>query len=302
MPALQIIALDTTTPQLRAPASGDTYSAPRAIELTPETLTGSSATSALAISQTWNTTGTPTAIDLNVTDTASNNSSLFMRFQRNGSLVAHLNKFGTFLADAFTGGSATQSWFAANSSLVSLRSAGLFGWTSSATSALTTQDVILARDAANTLALRNGVNAQAFRVYNTFTDASNYERGVMAWSSNILQIGTQAAGTGTARSVQVVAGTTSFFFNSDEVAVFPTTGSVQFNGRFRFSSPALGIVRLTEHNGANAGALELPEWAAAPAAPAANNVRIYAEDNGAGKTRLMARFATGAAQQIAIEP
>jgi len=40
----------------------------------------------------------------------------------------------------------------------------------------------------------------------------------------------------------------------------------------------------------------------APAAPAANGYRIYAEDNGAGKTRLMVKFATGAAQQIAIEP
>jgi len=41
---------------------------------------------------------------------------------------------------------------------------------------------------------------------------------------------------------------------------------------------------------------------AAPAAPAANGYRIYAEDNGAGKTRLMVLFASGAAQQIAIEP
>jgi hypothetical protein len=40
----------------------------------------------------------------------------------------------------------------------------------------------------------------------------------------------------------------------------------------------------------------------APSAPAANTVRVYAEDNGSGKTRLMARFATGVAQQIAIEP
>lgn len=40
----------------------------------------------------------------------------------------------------------------------------------------------------------------------------------------------------------------------------------------------------------------------APSAPAANTVRIYAEDNGAGKTRLMALFPSGAAQQIAIEP
>jgi hypothetical protein len=40
----------------------------------------------------------------------------------------------------------------------------------------------------------------------------------------------------------------------------------------------------------------------APSAPATNSVRIYAEDNGSGKTRLMALFATGAAQQLAIEP
>jgi hypothetical protein len=49
------------------------------------------------------------------------------------------------------------------------------------------------------------------------------------------------------------------------------------------------------------GYQELAEMTA-PAAPATNNVRIYAEDDGAGKTRLMARFATGAAVQIAIEP
>lgn len=40
----------------------------------------------------------------------------------------------------------------------------------------------------------------------------------------------------------------------------------------------------------------------APSAPATNSVRIYAEDNGSGKTRLMALFASGVAQQIAIEP
>ena len=40
----------------------------------------------------------------------------------------------------------------------------------------------------------------------------------------------------------------------------------------------------------------------APSAPATNSVRIYAEDNGSGKTRLMALFATGVAQQLAIEP
>jgi len=40
----------------------------------------------------------------------------------------------------------------------------------------------------------------------------------------------------------------------------------------------------------------------APAAPATNKVRFFAQDNGAGKTQLMALFPTGAAVQIAIEP
>ncbi len=41
---------------------------------------------------------------------------------------------------------------------------------------------------------------------------------------------------------------------------------------------------------------------AAPAAPAANGWRLFAQDNGAGKTQLMVIFATGAAQQVAIQP
>jgi hypothetical protein len=55
-------------------------------------------------------------------------------------------------------------------------------------------------------------------------------------------------------------------------------------------------------NGGSAGeSLQFTEMTA-PAAPAANQVRIYAEDDGTGKTRLMALFATGVAQQIAIQP
>ena len=65
-------------------------------------------------------------------------------------------------------------------------------------------DVVLARDAAQTLAQRNGTNAQTFRLYNTFTDASNYERGTMRWSSNVLQIGTEKLGTGTARTLEIM--------------------------------------------------------------------------------------------------
>ncbi len=46
---------------------------------------------------------------------------------------------------------------------------------------------------------------------------------------------------------------------------------------------------------------ELTEMAA-PGAGAANTARIFAQDNGGGKTQLMVIFNTGAAQQIAIQP
>ena len=39
-----------------------------------------------------------------------------------------------------------------------------------------------------------------------------------------------------------------------------------------------------------------------PSAPSTNNVRLYAKDNGAGKTQLVARFPTGAVQVLATEP
>ena len=66
-----------------------------------------------------------------------------------------------------------------------------------------TTDLILARDAADILAQRNNTNAQQFNLYNTFTDASNYERLDVSWkvSSNIAILRTKAAGTGTFRAL-----------------------------------------------------------------------------------------------------
>jgi hypothetical protein len=63
---------------------------------------------------------------------------------------------------------------------------------------------------------------------------------------------------------------------------------------------AAGIMEI--NNGSTGGAaLQFLEQTA-PAAAATNGARIYAEDNGSGKTRLMVKFQSGAAQQIAIEP
>jgi hypothetical protein len=54
----------------------------------------------------------------------------------------------------------------------------------------------LARDAANTLAQRRTTNPQTYRLYNTWTDASNYERLSFTWDSNVAKIQTEAGGAG----------------------------------------------------------------------------------------------------------
>ena len=48
--------------------------------------------------------------------------------------------------------------------------------------------------------------------------------------------------------------------------------------------------------------IEYTELAVDPEAPAANSARLYARDNGAGKTQLCVRFLTGAVQVLATEP
>jgi hypothetical protein len=83
---------------------------------------------------------------------------------------------------------------------------------------------------------RRTTNPQAFQIYNTFTDASNYERGVMRWSSNVLQIGAERAGTGIARTINFLSSTapSAFSFNTNLLTLGAQGGSgnpfVQANG------------------------------------------------------------------------
>jgi hypothetical protein len=91
---------------------------------------------------------------------------------------------------------------------VRISSGVTLGWTASNPAAAL--DLILTRDAANTLALRNGGTSgtpvpQAFRVYNWF-DGTNGEFGGIRWASNVFTIGPQTAGTGIARATSFVDG------------------------------------------------------------------------------------------------
>lgn len=50
---------------------------------------------------------------------------------------------------------------------------------------------------------RNGVNPQTFRLYNTYADASNYERLSIGWMANELVIKNENLGTGTPRDIAI---------------------------------------------------------------------------------------------------
>ena len=95
-----------------------------------------------------------------------------------------------------------------NSAITGLRLIGgiPLSWTPTSTVA-TNPDLLLYRDAANILAQRNSTNAQTFRLYNTYTDASNNERlsVTFANTSNVAIIQTEAIGTGVVRPLALQA-------------------------------------------------------------------------------------------------
>lgn len=179
----------------------------------------------LDMAQTWNSGGTTfTALKFNITDTASAAASLLMDLQVGGSTKLKVDKAGLIYGTS-TGylkignGIAIAPSGAVRGGMDSSGNLGLgsgvtFGFSSSsapdATSGLSL-DTILARDAANTLAQRNGTNAQAFRIYNTYSDASNYERLSLFWSAGNCFIGTEQAGTGSAKALFIRTASTNIW-------------------------------------------------------------------------------------------
>jgi hypothetical protein len=186
----------------------------------------------LSVTPTWNAGGTTfTGIGLNVTNTASAAGSLLLDLQVGGGSqfyvtkqgVIRLNASNTFVSElgiqagssgygpiAFHGSVSGAANFAIRDGIgVTTRAANVLAWVSDDNPGSGTVDLSLARDAADTLAQRRSTNAQAFRLYNTYTDASNYERLNISWASNICSITPADAGTGTLRPLLVRFPTTT---------------------------------------------------------------------------------------------
>jgi hypothetical protein len=72
-----------------------------------------------------------------------------------------------------------------------------FGWGSTSSTIVGTPSLILYRDAAGTLAQRNGLNAQTLRVYNTHTSSTSFETlQLKAVASNSFEIATAVGSAG----------------------------------------------------------------------------------------------------------
>jgi hypothetical protein len=83
-----------------------------------------------------------------------------------------------------------------NANVFSIGSGFAIAWSVTATADSNGHDLTLFRDAANTLAQRNGTNAQTFRVYGTYTDASNHVRAALSSTSTAVTLAAETAGTG----------------------------------------------------------------------------------------------------------
>lgn len=174
-------------------------------------LTGANAQNMLDFAGTWNTSGNPTALKIAITNTASGATSKFLELVAgaggvtsilNIDLTGRLTWIGNSYmypraAGFFTFGKLSDG------DLVEMNDEGLIisgagdnglGFGSSVPAG---GDLYLRRDAANVLAQRRTTNAQTFRWYRTFTDASNYERGALQTAAGQMIIAAETAGTGT---------------------------------------------------------------------------------------------------------
>jgi hypothetical protein len=196
------------------------------------------------MTDTWNAGATTfTAVKMDVTDTASASGSLLLDLQVGGSSKFNVTKDGELnvLGNLIRFGSGGEGYLRVMSTTVTRCIPGSywnFGGVSVALGAdAFIPDIFLARDAANTLAQRNGTNAQAFRIYGTYTDASNWERLSVGYAAeslgNQFVVAHAKAGSGTNRNLWIgTLGSTSTIIGTNG------TGRWTFNENGHFVANA----------------------------------------------------------------
>lgn len=124
--------------------------------------------------------------------------SLFLGYRKPGTATPRIFFYDALFSIGYASGSFTVST-TGNADIttfnggVTLQSGGKL---------LFSTDTQLNRDSAGVFALRQTTQAHGLRIYATYTDSSNYERGFTEWASSEFLIGTAKGGTGVARPVK----------------------------------------------------------------------------------------------------
>ena len=161
----------------------------------------------VTISQTWNNAAVAfTGLKVNAAGTSGTNSaaaSLLLDLQVGGVSKFKVDKDGA----ATIGAGIIKDW---GSGQLGIGAGGSVLYVSSAAVSCTNQfaigasfgipTVFIARDADNTLALRNGAAAQTFRVYNTYSNTGvDVEYLQLSTSASGFRVGTNSSGSGSPR-------------------------------------------------------------------------------------------------------
>ena len=154
---------------------------------------------ALTITSTVNkaTSGNDSILVLNQVDTASPGTSLLQDWQVGGVTKISFNNDGYLINPTGQfgwGTSSTARTFLSNTTGVVIRQNYRYGWSASTGDVGGAAQTTIYSDAVNIVAQRNAANAQTHRIYNTYTDASNYERLAFTGAG---VIAVETAGTGT---------------------------------------------------------------------------------------------------------
>ena len=188
-------------------------------------------------STAWSTSGTGLGVNA-----ASGFAGNLLDLQVNGTSQCSLTSTGWLRSNTVSFGNSFAVTTGFNTVL--WNGAGL-GWSSSASVSNTSSlELALFRDAANTLAQRNGTAAQTFRVYGTESSSlANYVRASLSSSSTAVTLAAESAGTGAANvPINLTAkGTGTVKVNSvAEVAVSSTVAGLP-------AAPAVGMLtRVTD--------------------------------------------------------
>lgn len=225
----------------------------------------------------------PATTSLDLQATTSSASALLVTYDSGGAAPPTVNDFPAGTPAVLK--SSTAGW--------SLNGSGEF-FVEEIDFGITTQDIRLYRESANMLAMPAGDGIRLRSTQDQTLTGNNHpltignDGGVnIAFDNNEIQARDNGAAS-------------ELFLNKDGGAVtISSSARVTVQGGLTVTGGGVannGTLILSD------GAIRLSESGSAPSVAGANTVLIYADDNGSGKTRLRARFNTGAIQTLATEP